>query len=272
MPPLDPVVAAVEENVVEWTRLKGSLPGVDLHDEGDVVWIFSKKPGRGGAVAGARFGEADAGRRIEAILAVHRRRLEPTVWWTGPISGPANLNERLEAAGLECQRLLPGMVCDLDHLKTDFPRPAGLRIAPLEDLSVFAKAEHPFFGPATTLRRRNLVEGVSLMVRRRPGIAWHFVATLDGEPVACATVFLGAGVAGLYHVATLPWARGRGIGKAVTVAALEHARGLGVRAAILHSSKDGEPVYRRLGFEEVCKVNHWYYSKGRQMRQRLGGR
>src|SRR5689334_3400755 len=112
--PLDPVVAAVEQNVIEWTRLKGSLPGVELHDDGDVVWIFSKKPGRGGAISGARFAETDADDRIEAILSAHRRRLEPTVWWTGPLSGPADLNDRLAAADLECQRLLPGMVCDLD--------------------------------------------------------------------------------------------------------------------------------------------------------------
>lgn len=268
----DSVVAAVEENVVEWTRLKGSLPGVELHDDGDVVWTCSRRPGRGGAVSGACFTEADADDRIEAILGVYRRKLEPTVWWTGPVSGPADLGRRLSAAGLECQRQMPGMACDLDALRTDFPRPDGLRIEPLEDFAVFQKEEHPFFGPATTVRRRNLVEGVSLMVRREPRITWHFVATLKGAPVGCATVFLAAGVAGLYHVATLPWARGRGIGKAVTLAALEHARGLGIRTAILHSSKDGEPVYRRLGFEEVCKVSHWYYSKSRQMRQRLGGR
>ena len=266
---IDPVAAAVEQNVVEWTRLKGLIAGVELHDDGDVVWLFSTLPGRGGAVSGARFTEETADGRIEEILARHRRHLEPTLWWTGPMSAPADLGARLRAAGLYCQNHLPGMAADLQAIRTEFRRPAGLAIAPVEDFSIFRRHEHPFFGPANTERRRNLVEGVSWMVRQEPRRAWHFVASLDGVPVGCATVFLGAGVAGLYHVGTVQKARGKGIGKAVTLAALEHARDLGIRTSILHASKEGEVIYRQIGFEEVCKVSHWYYSKARQMRQRL---
>jgi predicted GNAT family acetyltransferase len=270
--PFPDLTAAVEENVVEWTRLKGSIPGVELHDDGDVVWLFSTLPGRGGAAAGARFTAASADERIETILAHHRRHLEPTLWWAGPLSAPADLGVRLRAAGLRCQHHLPGMVCDLQAMRTEFRRPAGLSIAPLEDFSIFQRHEHPFFGPMTTKRRRNLIEGIGWMVRREPRRAWHFVASLGDAPVGCATVFLGAGVAGLYHVATAEWLRGHGIGKAVTVAALEHARDLGYRAAILHSSKDGERIYRQIGFQEVCKMSHWYYSAARQMAQRLAAR
>jgi GNAT superfamily N-acetyltransferase len=263
------LVAAVEENVGEWTRLKGMLPGVELHDDGDVVWVFSRLPGRGGAVALARFGEDTADARIGEILAYHRRYLEPTLWWAGSASTPADLGRRLRSHGLQCQRYMPGMAADLAAIQTEFPRPAGLVLEPVEDFSIFERHEHPFFGPTTTERRRNLVEGISWMVHREPRRAWHFAAKLDGVPLGCATVFLGAGVAGLYHVATVPSARGRGIGKAVTLAALEHARDLGYRAAILHASKEGEPIYRRIGFEEVCQVGHWYYSKARQISQRL---
>ena len=88
------IIAAVEQNVVEWTRLKGHIAGVELHDDGDVVWTFSTLPGRGGAVAGARFAEDTADRRIEEILDRHRRHLEPTLWWTGPMSAPSDLGAR----------------------------------------------------------------------------------------------------------------------------------------------------------------------------------
>ena len=265
------VTAAVEENVREWTLLKGSLPGVELHDDGDVVWTFSTVPGRGGAVAAARFTPESADARIGAILGHHLRHGEPTLWWTGPLSTPADLEARLRAHGLQCQRRLPGMACDLHAMETGFRRPDGLTIGPLEDFSVFRDHEHPFFGPANTARRRNLIEGVGFMTRREPRRAWHFVAALDGVPVGCATVFLGAGVAGLYHVGTVERARGRGIGKAVTLAALEHARELGCRVSILHASAEGEPIYLRIGYREVCRMSHWYYSKERQMLQRLAG-
>ena len=263
------LIAAVEENVVEWTRLKGVHPGVELHDDGDAVWVFSTLPGRGGAVAGARFTQVTAAERIATILEYHRRYLEPTLWWVGPASTPAGLGRHLSAAGLQCQIQMPGMACDLDAMRTDFRRPEGLEVAALEDFAIFRRYEHPFFGPATTERRRNLIAGISWIVRQEPRRAWHFVASLGGVPLGCATLFLGAGVAGLYHVATVERARGRGIGKAVTLAALEHARDQGYRAAILHASKEGEPIYRRIGFQEVCKVSHWYYSKSRQVRQRL---
>jgi GNAT superfamily N-acetyltransferase len=265
-------VAAVEGNVVAWTRLKGLLPGVEMHDDGDAVWLFSTTPGRGGAVSGARFTEQSADERIAEILAYHRRFLQPTLWWTGPASTPADLGKRLRAAGLQSQNHLPGMAADLDAIRTEFRRPDGLAIAALEDFSIFRRHEHPFFGPATTERRRNLIDGIAWMVTQEPRRAWHFVASLGGVPVACATVFLGAGVAGLYHVATVPKARGKGIGKAVTLAALEHARSLGYRVSILHASKQGEPIYRQIGFAEVCRVSHWYYSKLRQVRQRVAGR
>lgn len=265
------VLAAVEENVREWTLLKGGLPGVELHDDGDVVWLFSTVPGRGGAVAAARFTPKSVDERIGAIIEHHRRHAVPTLWWTGPVSAPANLEARLRAHGLHCQRRLPGMVCDLQAMRTGFRRPERLEVRPLEDFSIFREHEHPFFGPADTIRRRNLIEGVGFMTRTEPERAWHFVASLDGVPMGCATVFLGAGVAGLYHVATVERARGRGIGKAVTLAALEHARDLGCRVSILHASSEGEPIYRRIGFEEVCRMGHWYYSKERQMLQRLPG-
>jgi predicted acetyltransferase len=55
------------------------------------------------------------------------------------------------------------------------------------------------------------------------------------------------------------------------VAALEHARDLGCRVSILHASAEGEPIYRRIGYREVCSMGHWYYSKERQILQRLPG-
>lgn len=264
-------VAAVEENVREWTLLKGALPGVELHDDGDVVWLFSTVPGRGGAVSAARFTPESADARIRTILEHHRRHMEPTLWWTGPVSAPADLESRLQRYGLHCQRRLPGMVCDLLAMRTGFPRPEKLEIRAVEDFSIFHQREHPFFGAGDTVRRRNLIEGIGFMARTEPRRAWHFVAFLDGVPLGCATVFLGAGVAGLYHVGTVQRARGYGIGKAVTLAALEHARDLGCRVSILHASDEGEPIYRRIGYREVCRMSHWHYSKERQILQKLPG-
>jgi GNAT superfamily N-acetyltransferase len=76
----------------------------------------------------------------------------------------------------------------------------------------------------------------------------HYVARRGGEPVASATVFLGAGVAGLYFVATPPAWRGAGLGTAVTLHALAAARAAGYDTAVLGAEAPAVDLYRRLGF------------------------
>lgn len=68
-------------------------------------------------------------------------------------------------------------------------------------------------------------------------------------------MLLGGEVAGIYHVATLSSARGRGFGSALTHAALLHAVERGAREAALQSSELGLSVYRSLGFREHCALS-----------------
>jgi predicted acetyltransferase len=77
---------------------------------------------------------------------------------------------------------------------------------------------------------------------------------LDGEPVGASMLLLSAGVAGIYNVATIPMAQRMGVGSAMTAAALRDADKHGYGIVILHSSEVGYPVYKRLGFQEYCKL------------------
>ena len=78
-----------------------------------------------------------------------------------------------------------------------------------------------------------------------------YVGRLDGRPVASNMLFIGAGVAGVFGVATLPEARGRGIGAAITLAAYADARDQGFHHGVLFGTELGAPVYRRIGFRDV---------------------
>jgi predicted acetyltransferase len=87
----------------------------------------------------------------------------------------------------------------------------------------------------------------------------NYVGLMDGKPVAASQLFIAAGVAGIYWVATVPEYRGQGIGRTLTLAPLRDARAMGYRIGILQSSEMGLGVYRRLGFEEYCKLSYGYY-------------
>ncbi len=100
-------------------------------------------------------------------------------------------------------------------------------------------------------------------IYRREGYGdpWrHYVGWLDGEPVATTTIFLAAGVAGVYFVMTVPEARRRGIGAAITHAALVEARDSGFEYGVLGSSAAGRSVYAGLGFREYCTINLYEWS------------
>lgn len=84
--------------------------------------------------------------------------------------------------------------------------------------------------------------------------AANFIATVDGEPAACAAVSVRDGVAGIYCVATIERFRGRGLGALVTRAATAHGFENGARHALLHATAMGAPIYRKIGFQELCRV------------------
>jgi predicted acetyltransferase len=89
---------------------------------------------------------------------------------------------------------------------------------------------------------------------------------LDGTVVGTCTLYLGAGVAGIYNVSTLPKARRQGVATELTLTALHAARDRGYRIGILHASEMGYGAYRRIGFRDYCTVSHYLYLPNRAQR------
>jgi ribosomal protein S18 acetylase RimI-like enzyme len=82
-----------------------------------------------------------------------------------------------------------------------------------------------------------------------------FLGTENGRPVAASRLFCAGGVAGVYHVATLPEARGRGYGTAMTLAAAHAGFDRGYRYGVLFATTAGCNLYVRLGFRELFRVD-----------------
>jgi GNAT superfamily N-acetyltransferase len=88
-----------------------------------------------------------------------------------------------------------------------------------------------------------------------PERVWACIAHQDGQPVACASLWLtsgaGSDVGFIGWVAALPEARGHGLAAACTVRATNRAFELGASVASLQASPMGEHIYRNLGYEEL---------------------
>jgi hypothetical protein len=77
------------------------------------------------------------------------------------------------------------------------------------------------------------------------------IAYLDGAPVSAAQILMSHGIAGVYWVGSLEAARGRGIAAAVTRYVTNLGFDLGATNVQLQASSMGEPIYRRMGYEDL---------------------
>ncbi len=247
-------VAAMDQNLFDvWRTMAGACQGSELAEDGELlfvsfgipvvqlnaVFVTAKPVAPEAALERAR--EFFGGRGLPYLVRAPEgvaRVLEPAA----------------RRAGMAELDPLPGMV--LDPLPAAPPVPAGLSIRP-------ARAGEPTMADY----QRVLSQGFEVP----PGLAEIFAAgaAVSGgriqplvgyvgeEAVACSAVFLTAGVAGLYNIATGPAQRRRGFGQALAWAAIEAGRRAGAGVAVLQSTPSGEPVYTQMGFRRVTCYRHF---------------
>jgi hypothetical protein len=206
----------------------------------------------------------EADQEIEASL---ERMLAHGVlgsWRVGPSMRPPDLGERLVAArGFEYGGNDIGMAVDPSELPEEVATPDGFSLERVRDeagLAAWVEALDSGFGegPDEVKWIGEAYRGLSF---GDEGPLRHYLGRLGGEPVATATLYLGAEVAGVYFVSTVEPARRRGIGPEIRRAALQGS--LGYRTGVLGSSEMGYySVNRRLGFEEHCRIGHYEWRPG----------
>jgi GNAT superfamily N-acetyltransferase len=88
----------------------------------------------------------------------------------------------------------------------------------------------------------------------------RFLGWWKGLPVATSALYLDAGVAGVYYVATLPEARRQRFATSLVLAALRKARALKYCVGTLQASEMGVNVYTQIGFQEYCKMGLYLWT------------
>ena len=248
----DPRIAAVEDNLLAFMAALVELPPLvrepweDVEAGHSAVAFPLFNP-----VSGAHFAPGTEARRTREVVAAYVDRGLPFLWWTTPSTTSPELEEVLRRRRPSAR----GHPRHARHARRTDRRAAAPRGGAARggraggDRAVPDHAARAFGMPpelqdhwATVLRA---VDSAALV---------NVLATLDGRPVATGTGWLTGSTLGLYNIATLPDARGRGVGRAVTARLMDLGAERGSTEAVLHASEEGRPVYERLGFVEVCTV------------------
>jgi GNAT superfamily N-acetyltransferase len=166
-----------------------------------------------------------------------------TVWIPEADRAAARL---LEAAGHRLDGDPTAMVADL----------AGLREPEPEELDWDAEAD-----PQAVARINDLAygwpEGTFGAAMSGFGDIDHvrlYQARVEGEPASVLGTYDDGADCGVYFVATLAEHRGKGLARRLMHRALLEARERGLTTSNLQSTKKGYPVYERLGYEPICKL------------------
>jgi GNAT superfamily N-acetyltransferase len=248
---------AIEENGAEFLLALGRAGGGEERNEPGIHWVIGGSPiDYHNAVVRADLAPELADKAIAESLARLQAYGVPGTWHVGPSMRPVDLGARLAAHGFSYAGDDIGMAADLSALPSQPSSPPTLaidRVRDQADLSAWVNTLAVDFGEGP--REAAWVGEMYWRIGLGDHEAWrHYLGRLDGAPVATASLFLGAGVAGIYFVATVPAARRQGIGAAITHAALRDAQALGYRIGVLGASQIGYSVYQRLGFREYCRI------------------
>jgi GNAT superfamily N-acetyltransferase len=138
------------------------------------------------------------------------------------------------------------------------PAPPDLRIAEARDADELAEMERVFVRAFPMRRIESKLPGAMFHPRLLGGPFRVWGGYVNEELVTVVGAHVGDEIIDVSFVATQPHARRRGYGAAVTWQASLADPAL---PAILQATRDGRPVYERMGFREVGRMTMWEYPR-----------
>ncbi|HEX9036069.1 MAG TPA: GNAT family N-acetyltransferase [Ktedonobacterales bacterium] len=195
---------------------------------------------------------------IEGVIAPFRQWRLPFQWWYTRGSEPAGMRQRLSALGMESWGGATMMALPLGTSgptalsATRYPSlPGGVtldRVMTPEDAeAALAIICEVFYIPQEPMRRWTTLNPAFDL----------WIARLGARPVATLATLADGDTTGVYHVATLPGARRRGIAGNLLLQALRDALAQGSRWATLTATPEARALYERLGFRACGLIEQW---------------
>ncbi|WP_125609586.1 GNAT family N-acetyltransferase [Specibacter cremeus] len=213
------------------------------------------------------------GDALDALIAEHRdffaARGEPVEWKTRSHDAPADLPDRLVAAGFVAGAPETVMVAPVQALVGADGTAAGLP----DGVSIRQVVELADFGRITALQAEvwgadhgPTAREMQAEAAADPAHVLVFTAEAGGEVVSAARLVIlpGTDFAGLWGGSTLAAWRGRGLYRALVAARAEVAAARGVKYLQVDASADSAPILARLGFIALTTTTPYQWSPPRR--------
>lgn len=252
----DAVLAAFNEQVRRHAGPTG--PGERVERDGPVVRLIAD------GWAGVTWSQLDPA-TADAVIAAEVRRFgllgQPWEWKHYSYDQPADLAERLVAAGLSADPAETLLVAEIADLQMDVPPPAGVQLMTAVDeagVEAFVQLHVDVFGGDHSAIGRILLAGLSQELPCDLAV----IASCEGKAVGAGRVELlpGTEFASIWGGGTLPSWRGRGVFRSIVAhrAALAAARGF--RYLQVDAVPASRPILGRLGFVELATTTPFTHS------------
>jgi GNAT superfamily N-acetyltransferase len=251
------VLALYDRDMREGARPDG--PDARVERAGSVVRQVASAQGWNGVVWSS-LEAADADAAIAEQVAYFTAVGHEFEWKVYGHDRPADLGQRLAAAGFTPEpeeTLMIGETCDQLF---DVELPDGVRILPVSDrtgVDLVAEVHEKAFGTdASRLHHQMLAR-----LTTDPDTVVAVVALAGDEPVSSARMELAAGTrfAGLWGGGTVPGWRGRGIYRALVAHRARVAAERGYRYLQVDASDQSRPILERLGFAALSTTTPYVY-------------
>lgn len=257
------LLAAYDEQL----RTAAEVAGSQSHDRSGPLWraVFSD----GGFVSYRDLAGID-GHELDALIAqtvryfAEETEVDDFEWKTRGHDLPADLGERLVAAGLVADELETVMVGEAADLVQEVPLPDGVSVVRVDDrpdrlewLEQSTRLNQSVFG------RSGDLDALLERLAARPGLIEVWVAHHDGQVVTSGRLeeVAGSEFAGIWGGATDPAWRGRGIYRALTAARARSALDRGLRYLHSDSSPMSRPILERSGLVAITTTTPYLWQR-----------
>ncbi|MDH6133302.1 GNAT superfamily N-acetyltransferase [Kitasatospora sp. MAA4] len=237
-------------------------PGARVERDGGVVRQVSADGADGGwvGVLWSDLDRASAPAAIAAQVAHFTARGQEFEWKLYSHDRPADLGDRLTAAGFTPEPAEALMVARTGELPTAVEPPEGVRLVRVTDpagVDLVAEVHEEAFGSGAARVRGTLLKQLA----EAPESVVAVVAMAGDRPVSAARMELAPGTrfAGLWGGGTAaPW-RGRGIYRALIAYRAAIAAERGYDYLQVDASDQSRPILQRLGFTLLATTTPYLY-------------